>query len=107
MMGFCTSQQDGGSNWKNVTPPDLPEFGAQINSIESHPTEPGGLYVAATRYKLDDFRPYLYKTLDFGRTWTPIDDGIDRKHFTRVVRADPDRKGLALCGHRSRTLYLV
>jgi photosystem II stability/assembly factor-like uncharacterized protein len=95
--GLLHITQDGGENWENVTPPDLPEW-AQINSIEAHPTEPGGLYVAATRYKLDDFRPYLFKTMDFGKTWTRIDNGIDRKHFTRVVRADPDRKGLLYAG---------
>jgi photosystem II stability/assembly factor-like uncharacterized protein len=72
-----------------------------INSIEAHPTEPGGAYVAAARYKLDDFRPYLYRTLDYGKTWTRIVDGIDRKHFTRVVRADPVRKGLLYAGTES------
>lgn len=95
--GLLHITRDGGENWENVTPPDLPEW-AQINSIEIHPTEPGGLYVAATRYKLDDFKPYLYKTTDYGKTWKLITNGIDRKHFTRVVRADPDRTGLLYAG---------
>lgn len=98
--GLIHITRDGGKTWKNVTPPELPEW-AQINSIEAHPTKPGGLYVAATRYKLDDFKPYLYKTTDYGETWTAINRGIDRKHFTRVVRADPDREGLLYAGTES------
>ena len=86
-----------GGEWVDVTPKALPEW-AQINSIDAHPEEPGGLYVAATRYKLDDFSPYLFKTTDYGKTWQRIDSGIDRAHFTRVVRADPDRAGLLYAG---------
>lgn len=92
--------QDDGENWEDVTPPSLPDW-SQINSIEAHPTQPGGLYVAATRYKLDDFKPYLFKTMDFGKTWTQIDDGIPRDHFTRVVRADKVREGLLFAGTES------
>ncbi len=88
------------ADWIEVTPPMMPEW-TQVNSIEPHPTEPGGLYVAATRYKLDDFRPYLYKTTDYGRTWTEIVDGIAEDHFTRVVRADPGRPGLLYAGTES------
>ncbi len=95
--GLIHVSRNAGKKWENVTPPELPEW-SQINSIEVHPTKKGGLYVAATRYKLDDFRPYLYRTLDYGKTWTKITDGIDRKHFTRVVRADPDRAGLLYAG---------
>ena len=95
--GLIHISRDGGKKWENVTPPDMPEW-AQVNSIEVHPTEKGGLYVAATRYKLDDFRPYIFKTMDYGKTWTKIVDGIDRKHFTRVVRADPSHKGLLYAG---------
>ena len=69
-----------------------------INSIEAHPFEKGGLYVAATMYKSDDFRPYLFKTTDYGRTWARIDRGIDPLHFTRVIRADPERRGLLFAG---------
>jgi photosystem II stability/assembly factor-like uncharacterized protein len=95
--GLIQLSRDGGKNWTNVTPPDLPEW-AQINSIEAHPTEKGGLYVAATRYKLDDFKPYLYRTTDYGKTWTKIVSGIKADHFTRVIRADPKRKGLLFAG---------
>ncbi len=95
--GLVQLSRDGGERWSNVTPMALPEW-AQINSIEVHPTLPGGLYVAATRYKLDDFHPYLYRTTDYGRTWTAITDGIDPSHFTRVIRADPSRPGLLYAG---------
>jgi photosystem II stability/assembly factor-like uncharacterized protein len=95
--GLVHVSRDGGKTWDKVTPPDLPEW-SQINSIEAHPTEKGGLYLAATRYKLDDFKPYLFKTLDYGKTWTKIANGIPDDHFTRVVRADPKRPGLLYCG---------
>lgn len=95
--GLVHVSRDGGKNWNKVTPPGLPEW-SMINSIEAHPTEKGGLYLAATRYKLDDFAPYLFKTLDYGATWTRIDNGIDRSHFTRVIRADPKRAGLLYAG---------
>ena len=95
--GLVHVSRDGGENWSDVTPPELPEW-TQINSIEAHPFEKGGLYVAGTRYKLDDFKPYLYVTTDYGKTWKEITNGIDRKHFTRVIRADPERKGLLYAG---------
>ncbi len=98
--GLIHVSRDSGANWKNVTPPQMPEW-TQVNSIEVHPTIPGGLYVAATRYKLDDFRPYLFKTTDYGETWTEITAGIDSAHFTRVIRADPKRAGLLFAGTES------
>ena len=100
--GLIHVSRDGGKNWENVTPPGkrMPEW-IQINSIEAHPFEPGGVYVAATMYKWDDFRPYLYKTDDYGKTWKKIVDGIDAEHFTRVIRADPKRRGLLYAGTES------
>ena len=95
--GLVHLTRDGGTSWTNVTPKGLPEW-MQINSIEIHPTHPGGLYVAGTRYKLDDFRPYLYRTTDWGKSWTRITTGIADDHFTRVVRADPVRAGLLYAG---------
>ncbi|MCG8454718.1 MAG: hypothetical protein MI919_00445, partial [Holophagales bacterium] len=95
--GLMHLSRDGGSSWSNVTPPDLVED-TQINTIEAHPREKGGLYLAATRYKLDDFEPYLWRTLDYGATWQRIDTGIPRDHFTRAIRADPDREGLLYAG---------
>ena len=94
--------RDDGATWTDVTPADLPEW-TQVNSLEPHPFEPGGAYLAGTRYKLDDFEPYLFRTTDYGATWQRIDGGsgeggIDRKHFTRVLRADPVRRGLLYAG---------
>ena len=98
--GLIHVTRDGGKSWSNVTPPAMPEW-MQINSIEPHPTEPGGLYVAGTRYKLDDFKPYLYQTLDYGKSWSKITNGIDNKHFARVIRADVKRPGLLYAGTES------
>ncbi|MFP3938758.1 MAG: WD40/YVTN/BNR-like repeat-containing protein [Thermoanaerobaculia bacterium] len=94
--GLVHLSRDGGESWTEVTP-DWPEW-MQVNAMDAHPFEPGGLYVAGTRYKSDDFTPYLYKTTDWGETWTRIDSGIPRDHFTRVIRADPDRPGLLYAG---------
>ena len=97
--GLIYVTTDGGKNWRNVTPPLnlLPKW-AQINSIEANPFVEAGLYVAATRYKSDDYKPYLLKTTDFGKTWKKIVNGIAEKHFTRVVRSDNKRQGLLFAG---------
>ncbi len=89
--------RDGGTSWVDVTPRDLPEW-ALISFIEASPHRPGTVYVTATRYKSDDFAPYIYRTEDFGRRWQRITDGIPPEHFVRVVRADPDRAGLLYAG---------
>lgn len=95
--GLIHVSRDDGATWTDVTPPDMPKW-ILVNSIEAHPFQKGGLYVAATMYKWDDFRPYLFATTDYGATWRRIDAGIPRDHFTRVVRADPDREGLLYAG---------
>nr|PZN68433.1 MAG: glycosyl hydrolase [Sphaerobacter thermophilus] len=95
--GLIHVSRDGGQTWQNVTPPDLPEW-ALISIIEPSPHDPAVAYVAATRYKLDDFTPYLYKTTDYGQTWTRITGGIPEDDFTRVIREDPNRRGLLYCG---------
>ncbi|RPA66741.1 glycosyl hydrolase [Cyclobacteriaceae bacterium YHN15] len=95
--GLVHVSVDNGKTWENVTPADLPEW-IQINSMEGHPFEEGGLYLAATSYKNGDFAPYLYKTTDYGKSWTKIVNGIDAQHFTRVVRADPAKKGILYAG---------
>ncbi|ALM08343.1 glycosyl hydrolase [Sediminicola sp. YIK13] len=95
--GLIHVSKDGGQNWENVTPSGMPEW-SMVNSIEPSAFDEGTCYVAATRYKLGDFQPYLYKTTDYGKTWTKITNGIANEHFTRVVREDPKRKGLLYAG---------
>ena len=90
---------DSGESWTEVTPPTnlLPEW-ALISIIEPSPHDRDTAYVAATRYKSDDFAPYLLKTTDLGKSWTSIAAGIPADVFTRVVRADPAQRGLLYCG---------
>ena len=101
--GLVQVSRNGGESWKDVTP-EWPEW-MQVNSVDVDPFRKGGLYVAGTRYKSDDFKPYLYKTSDYGETWTKITNGIAEHHFTRVLRADPKRKGLLYAG-TERGVYL-
>ena len=95
--GLVHVTRDAGKNWSDVTPKDMPEW-IQINSIDASAHDPGTAYVAATMYKSDDFRPYLYKTNDYGKTWKKIVNGIPAASFTRVVREDPNHKGLLVAG---------
>ncbi len=95
--GLVYMTQDGGKNWSNVTPKGMPEW-IQINSIEASPFDPGTAYFAATMYKFDDFRPFLYKTTDYGKTWTQINAGIPPKAFTRVIREDPNHRNALVAG---------
>ncbi|MRX64199.1 WD40/YVTN/BNR-like repeat-containing protein [Maribacter luteus] len=95
--GLVHVSKDSGVNWENVTPSNMPEWN-MINSIEPSAFDEGTCYVAATRYKLGDFQPYLYKTTDYGKNWSKITNGINQEHFTRVVREDPKRKGLLYAG---------
>ena len=95
--GLVHITRDAGKNWKDVTPADAPKW-IMWNSVEADPFVKGGVYLAGTQYKSGDFRPYLYKSKDYGQTWTKIVSGIDNAHFTRVVRADPKRKGLLYAG---------
>jgi len=95
--GLVHISRDGGATWANVTPPELSEW-ALIEVIEPSPHDPATVYLAATRYKHDDRRPYLYKTSDYGQTWQPIAGDIPAHEFTRVIRADPARRGLLYAG---------
>ena len=95
--GLVHISRDGGKTWHNVTPRGTGAW-SLISMIEASPYDAGTAYVAANRYKLDDFQPYLFRTRDFGRTWTKITGGIASDAFTRVVRADPERRGLLFAG---------
>lgn len=97
--GLVYLTKDGGKNWENVTPPKslMPEW-IQINSIEASPNDAATAYVAATMYKWDDFKPYLYKTNDYGKRWKKITNGISANAFTRVIREDPNKRGLLFAG---------
>lgn len=98
--GLVHISEDGGRNWQNITPKDLPDW-ALISMIELSPHEDGVAYLAATRYKHDDTAPYLYKTSDYGETWELITNGIPADDFTRVVREDPQVRGLLYAGTES------
>ncbi|HET9795852.1 MAG TPA: glycosyl hydrolase [Thermoanaerobaculia bacterium] len=102
--GLIHVSRDDAKTWENVTPKGMPEW-IRVNAIDASAREKGTAYVAATMYQFDDFKPYLYKTSDYGKTWKKIDSGIPDGAFTRVVREDPARAGLLYCG-TERGLYV-
>ena len=95
--GLVHLTRDGGKSWQDVTPKGIPEW-IQINAIEASPHQKGEAFLAATMYKWDDYRPYLYRTTDYGKTWKKIDAGISEGAFTRVVREDRKRPSLLYAG---------
>jgi photosystem II stability/assembly factor-like uncharacterized protein len=95
--GLVHVTTDGGKTWNNVTPPMSPKYN-MMNSIDVNPFVKGGAYVVATSYKFGDNTPYIYKTNDYGKSWTVITNGIPKDEFARVVRADPKRQGLLYAG---------
>jgi photosystem II stability/assembly factor-like uncharacterized protein len=98
--GLVHLSRDRGRTWQAVTPPELPEW-SLVSVLEPSPHDPATCYLAATRYKLDDTRPFLFKTADHGRTWTAIRGDLPDGEITRVVREDPGRRGLLYCGTES------
>ncbi|MEM7351515.1 MAG: glycosyl hydrolase [Acidobacteriota bacterium] len=95
--GLIHLTRDGGGSWHHVTPKTIPEH-TLISRIEPSPYHDGTAYVAATRYKLDDFRPILLRTENYGASWREITRGLPDDDFTRVIRADPVRPGLLFAG---------
>ena len=91
--GIISVTKDGGKTWSNVTPKDMPDFG-RVSLIDASAFDSASAYVAVKRFLLDDKAPYIYRTHDFGKTWTKIVNGIREDDFVHAVREDPTRKGL-------------
>jgi photosystem II stability/assembly factor-like uncharacterized protein len=90
--------RDGGKTWTDVTPKGLPEW-SRIGLIDASPFTAGTAYLAADRHRLDDFHPYVFKTTDYGKTWTQITDGLPESgSYVHAIRSDTVRKGLLFCG---------
>jgi len=88
---------DDGKNWTNVTPKALPDW-AMISYVEPSHFDAATCYVSATRYMSDDTKPYIFKTNDYGKTWTSIINGLPANTYNRCVREDPNKKGILYCG---------
>jgi len=95
--GYVHVTRDGGQNWEKVTPPDLPDF-TRISFIEASPHDAGTAYFAGNRYQRSDRSPYVYRTADYGKTWTRIVRGLPFTDFARTIREDEKRKGLLFLG---------
>jgi photosystem II stability/assembly factor-like uncharacterized protein len=95
--GLVHVTRNAGKTWTNVTPKGLPEW-SRISIIEPSHFSAGTAYVASNHYQMDDMRPYIYRTTDYGATWTLITNGINPTEFVRVVREDPERSGLLYAG---------
>lgn len=95
--GLVHLSMDGGKGWSNITPKGIPAL-ATVNSIDISRHKKGKAYVTVHNYRLGDFKPYVFKTEDYGKTWTSITSGIPTDWFTRVVREDPNKEGLLYCG---------
>jgi photosystem II stability/assembly factor-like uncharacterized protein len=102
--GLLHITRDGGKTWKNITPRGLPEF-TRISIIDPSPHNAGTAWVAANRYQMDDNAPYLYKTTDYGVTWTKIVTGIPGDEFTRAIREDLVKPGLVYAA-TERSMYV-
>jgi photosystem II stability/assembly factor-like uncharacterized protein len=95
--GLVFITRDGGKNWSRITPPGTPDFG-RVSLIDASPNNPGGAYVAVKNYQNDDRKPYIFKTGDYGKTWTKIVNGIAANDFVHAVREDPVRQGMLFAG---------
>ena len=95
--GLVHLTRDGGQHWTNVTSKDFGDW-STVSLIEPSPRSAGTAYVAIDRHRLDDFRPYIFKTSDFGKTWTKLTNGIPDTAYVHAVREDPKRAGLLFAG---------
>jgi photosystem II stability/assembly factor-like uncharacterized protein len=104
--GLVHLTQDGGQHWANVTPKDLPEW-SLISIVEASQHDPGTAYIAVDRHKLDDFRAYIYRTRDYGKTWILIANGIPFGSYVRSVREDLRRPGLLFAGTETGVFFSI
>jgi len=95
--GVVSVTRDGGKTWSTVTPTEMPEFG-RVSQIDASMFDAGSAYIAVKRPLLDDLKPYIFRTHDFGRTWTRITNGLGPTDYVHVVREDPTRRGLLYAG---------
>jgi photosystem II stability/assembly factor-like uncharacterized protein len=102
--GLIHVTRNGGKDWQDVTPSEIKPF-TRINIIEASPHDPGIAFAAVNRYQLDDYRPYIYKTTDYGKSWQAIAAGIPERSFARTVREDPKRKDLLYAGTETGVYY--
>jgi photosystem II stability/assembly factor-like uncharacterized protein len=102
--GLVHLSKNNGATWDNVTPKKMPEW-MMINAIEVDPFTKGGAYIVGTKYKSGDYKPYIYKTENYGKSWKQITNGIAGEDFTRALKADPKRKGLLYAG-TERGMYV-
>lgn len=102
--GLVHVTRDAGKSWKNVTPKAMPEL-AYVGCVEISAHDADTIYLAATRYKLADYKPYLFKSSDGGRTWKSIKGDLPADEITRVVRADPVAKGLLYIGTETGVFF--
>ena len=102
--GVIQVTRDGGKNWTNVTPREMPEFG-RVSIVDASSFDAGTAYAAVKKPLLNDFAPYIFRTHDFGRTWTKIVTGLGPKEYVHVVREDPTRRGLLYAGTQHGIYY--
>jgi photosystem II stability/assembly factor-like uncharacterized protein len=95
--GLVHLTRDAGKTWTNITPKDMPDLG-RVSQIDASSLDAGTAYIAVKKPLLEDFSPYLFRTHDFGRTWTKIVTGLPANDYTHVVREDPTRRGLLYAG---------
>jgi photosystem II stability/assembly factor-like uncharacterized protein len=95
--GIVQVTRDGGKNWTNVTPKEMPDLG-RVSQIDASVFDAGTAYIAVKKPLLEDFAPYFFRTHDFGRTWTKIVAGIPPNDYAQTIREDPTRKGMLYAG---------
>ena len=98
--GLVQLTRDGGQHWENVTPKAMPEWGT-VSMVEASSKDAGTAYVAVERHKMDDFAPYVFKTTDFGKTWTKLVNGFPANDYVHAVRVDPTHPTLLFAGTES------